>query len=266
MNKKIIIITIIIVLALVFILDRYTTLFLSSSNLIEFDSKAGVASRECLLGGIDYLNSAADYIIIGSVTDVRELYDFEKGLEIYSTVKIEKYEKGSSPDQTLDFVRRSGRTNEAIFINGDQIKLYLKKFEAGLGVLCNAVFSDSFPNEASIGGPLDTTLAEVVILSVNGETAYLRIDRVRDYERYPGATYPEVKSGDELEVKIKDVVPQNSGGAGERAQQGESPPPSPPLRPDVVGRYLADMRLCITEYIGGLSCEYEGWSADLYPL
>jgi len=112
----------------------------------------------------------------------------------------------------------------------------------------------NLPTNTSPGGPLDTGWAEVKIISLNGEVAYLEVGKIRNYSRYPKATYSELKQGDKLDVRIFDFAPATST----EKRDG--------LAQKVGGKYLAHMSYCITDTFGGLSCEYEGWSAALYPL
>lgn len=51
----------------------------------------------------------------------------------------------------------------------------------------------NLPTNTSLGGPLDTGWTEVKIISLNGEIAYLEVGKIRNYSRYPKATYPELK-------------------------------------------------------------------------
>lgn len=126
------------------------------------------------------------------------------------------------------------------------------------------------PTQASTRGPLDTAWAVITVLSVKGEIAYVQIEEIRDYNRYPKATYPELKTGDKINTRVYDMVFPDNGTVDARSQRGErveeltTPVPSP--KPVVGRKYLADMSYCITDYFGGLSCEYEGWSSALYPF
>ena len=96
-------------------------------------------------------------------------------------------------------------------------------------------------------GPLDTALAEVTLLSSHDDLTRMLVGEIRDYQRVPGAANPELSSGDEVLVRIHEraaVGPDASEGA----------------------QYLATMSLCLSEFLGGLECQYEGWSVALYPL
>lgn len=126
----------------------------------------------------------------------------------------------------------------------------------------------NLPTNTSTGGPLDTGWAEVKIISLNGEIVYLEVRKIRNYFRLPKATYPELKQGDKLDVKIFDFAPATSTEKRVQLGQrvGELSTPAPSQKQKVGAKYLAYMSYCITDYFGGLSCEYEGWSAALYPL
>lgn len=117
------------------------------------------------------------------------------------------------------------------------------------------------------GGPLDTALAVVTILSVKDKMADIRIEEIRDYQRLPGATYSQLKIGDEISVLFSYIAPETLIGSEAKAvKEGEPPPVTPQPKPITGKEYLASMTLCVTEYIGGLSCKYEGWSAVIYPI
>ena len=126
----------------------------------------------------------------------------------------------------------------------------------------------NLPTNTSPGGPLDTGWAEVKIISLNGEIAYLEVGKIRNYSRYPKATYPELKQGDKLDVRIFDFAPATSTEKrdGLAQREGELTTPAPSQKPKVGGKYLAYMSYCITDTFGGLACEYEGWSVALYHL
>jgi len=115
-----------------------------------------------------------------------------------------------------------------------------------------------------ISGPLDTALAEITVLSVNDKIANIRVEKIIDYVRYPKATYPALKIDDKINIKITFVAPQSSGGTKSEAGRTGEPYSEIELLPEVGKKYLVSMSLCIRDYIGGLSCEYEGWSGALY--
>ncbi|MBI2542919.1 MAG: hypothetical protein HYW24_01915 [Candidatus Aenigmarchaeota archaeon] len=127
----------------------------------------------------------------------------------------------------------------------------------------------NIPIVASPDGPLDTALAEITILSAQDEIANIRIEKIKDYKRYPNAGYPQLKVSDEISVKVYYLALESST-ENETTGQGEQPPESSPissqLKPTIGKKYLADMTLCIPDYIGELSCTYNGWSVGLYPL
>lgn len=126
----------------------------------------------------------------------------------------------------------------------------------------------NLPTKASPGGPLDTALAVINVLSVEGETAYIQIEEIRGYNRYPGATYPELRIGDKTKMKVYSIAfSDDNDSTGVAAQRkGEPTTTVPSLKPEVGRKYLANMSYCVTDYFGGLSCKYEGWSSNLYPL
>lgn len=95
-------------------------------------------------------------------------------------------------------------------------------------------------------GPLDTASAEITVFSLEDKIANIRIEEIRDYKRYPKANYPELKVGDVIKVKVYYLATSLPG-------------------PIIGKRYLANMSYCSTNYFGGLSCAYEGWSVALYP-
>ena len=56
-------------------------------------------------------------------------------------------------------------------------------------------------------GPLDTAWAEVTILSVEDDMATMKIQELRDYYRFGHATYPKLRAGEEVLVRIYDIAP-----------------------------------------------------------
>ncbi|MFH1127242.1 MAG: hypothetical protein V1718_04000 [archaeon] len=106
-----------------------------------------------------------------------------------------------------------------------------------------------YPKAASTDGPLDTALAEITILSVDGDTSKMRIEKIIDYVRYPGATYHELESGEELTIMVYYLAEETSG-----------------TTPKEGKKYLAQLSICYNDYIGGLGCGYDGWSGALYSL
>ncbi len=125
--------------------------------------------------------------------------------------------------------------------------------------------NNNLPEKASSGGPLDAALAEVSIISVEGDIATIEIGRIIDYARYPKADYEQLRDGDRIYARIYYVAPD-----GPTQPQNLTTEPAgtkhEDLRPQIGRRYLADLSLCITDKIGGLSCTYDGWSAALYPI
>jgi len=127
---------------------------------------------------------------------------------------------------------------------------------------------NNLPTKASPGGPLDTALVVINVLSVKGEIAYIQIEEIRDYNRYPEATYPELKTGDKTNTKVYNIAfldnNSNTGISEQRVGEPTTTILSP--KPEVGRKYLANMSYCVTDYFGRLSCKYEGWSSNLYPL
>lgn len=132
---------------------------------------------------------------------------------------------------------------------------------------CPAGQKRNLSTNASTSGPLDTAWAVITILTVKNEIAYVQIEQICDYNRHPEATYPELKTGDKINTRVYDMAFSDNARTDalmQRAEELNTPVPSP--KPEVGRKYLADMSYCITDYFGGLSCEYEGWSSALYPF
>ncbi|MFQ5968381.1 MAG: hypothetical protein ACE5MI_12360 [Acidimicrobiia bacterium] len=121
---------------------------------------------------------------------------------------------------------------------------------------------------SSPDGPLDTALAEVTVLSVEDDTATLRIRDLRDYIRSPIADFPQLGVGDEVLVRVYNVAPlgdvADAVATGVRAGEAPRHIPEPVLTEGE--SYLADMSACFSGVIDGLSCPFEGWSVAIYPL
>ena len=118
-------------------------------------------------------------------------------------------------------------------------------------------------------GPLDTALAEVTILLVQDDLTKIRVEEIRDYIRLPDATYPRLNVGDEILVRVYHLALAGVSGAKSvemGVKEGDLPPVTP--QPELIegGKYLADMSGCFSDYFGGLSCPYDGWSVALYPF
>ena len=130
------------------------------------------------------------------------------------------------------------------------------------------------PSKASPSA-LDSALAEITFISEQDERWKIRIDKIRDYIRYPRATYPQLKEGDEVNIFVLDFIDtyQNTGPTCPegyvkapkpgQASSNESPPSTRPIPKIIAGdKYVAQLHACFTST--GLGCEREGWSAYLY--
>ena len=94
-------------------------------------------------------------------------------------------------------------------------------------------------------GPLDTALATVTIVAFRDGLVTIRVEQIRDYHRFPGATYPPLAPGDTIRVPLVNEL---------RATVMEGQ------------RFLTKLSLCLEGYIGGLSCRSEGWHAAFYAV
>lgn len=126
--------------------------------------------------------------------------------------------------------------------------------------------------------PVDQVLAEITILSETEDGWKIRVDKIRDYIRYPRATNPQLKAGDTTSTRfngwentvqyidkicpdgyLKRPMPEH----GELETQPASMPPQPII---IVGeQYLATLYGCFGE-IENLGCpnQKSGWSGRLY--
>ena len=117
---------------------------------------------------------------------------------------------------------------------------------------------------------MDSAWARVTVLSVEADFANMRIEEIRGYKRIPDATYAKLGIGDEVPVRVSNVAPLLAHRAGnapmQATREGEAPAEAP--KPGLVAgeHYLASMTICLTGFIDGLGCPYDGWSAELYPL
>ena len=133
------------------------------------------------------------------------------------------------------------------------------------------------PSKASPSA-LDSALAEITFLSEQNGQWKIRVDKIRDYIRYPRATYPQLKGGDEINIFILDLIDtyQNTistcpegyvksvkSPKPGKASSNESLPSTRPIPKIIAGdKYIAQLHACFTNT--GLGCEREGWSAYLY--
>ena len=120
--------------------------------------------------------------------------------------------------------------------------------------------------EDSVGGPSDTARAEVKLLYIQEDIAKISIEKIINYTRHPNATHPQLKAGDEIEVRIYHFAPSSSDSADSRLEEGSDSVAITMVKvgPVVGEKYLADMSICLTEY--GFGCAYDGWSVALYSL
>ena len=62
------------------------------------------------------------------------------------------------------------------------------------------------PNKLETSGapapPADQALAEITIISQNDDEWKIRVDKIRDYIRYPAATNPQLKVGDTVSIRF----------------------------------------------------------------
>ena len=94
-------------------------------------------------------------------------------------------------------------------------------------------------------GPLDTALAEVLLVSSEEGLVTLRVDQLLRYYAFPDMSYERLAEGDAVVVS---VYGEPVGGMATGA------------------RYLASLSLCLDGLVGGLECAFEGWSAALFLL
>lgn len=126
--------------------------------------------------------------------------------------------------------------------------------------------------------PVDQVLAEITILSQTEDEWKIRVDKTRDYIRYPRATNPQLKAGDTISARFNgwentvqyiDKMCPDGYLKSPKPEQGEletQPAPIPPQPIITVGKqYLATLYGCFAE-IGGLACpnQKSGWSGRLY--
>lgn len=117
-----------------------------------------------------------------------------------------------------------------------------------------------FPTTLDTGSPAppaDQALAEITVLAQTGEGWTIRINKIRDYIRYPDNTNPELKLNDAIFFRLTgwvDIFEMDDG------------PPLPPSgvrsQPEIaVGEeYLSKLFGCFLE----IPCSTIGWSGWLY--
>lgn len=102
-------------------------------------------------------------------------------------------------------------------------------------------------------GPLDNAEALIRINALKNGVADATIQSISTYVRYPRATYPSLTENATLPIRIYSVNLPDS----QTVDVDEDTTIIP-------GVYRARLSYCISEYIGGLSCPFEGWSAALF--
>lgn len=146
----------------------------------------------------------------------------------------------------------------------------------------------SSPTKLSTSGvpaePVDQALVEVTVLSQTEDGWKLRVDKIRDYIRYPTAN-PQLKVGDVISIRftgwlntlqsrdkicpagyIKSPKPAQAESTTHQAESTTQPPATRPQPKIIVSeRYLAKLYGCFAE-IGGFTCPNgkSGWSGWLY--
>lgn len=121
--------------------------------------------------------------------------------------------------------------------------------------------------------PADQALAEIVILSQVGEEWKVRVDKIRDYIRYPAAINPQLKVGDTVSIRFNgwldtfqssDKVCPAGYIKSLKPPQAESTTQPPATRPQpkiMVGeKYLSKLFGCFAQ----ANCQTIGWSGWLY--
>ncbi len=121
--------------------------------------------------------------------------------------------------------------------------------------------------------PADQVLAEITIISQNNDKWKIKVDKIRDYQRYPNAVNPILKEGEEIPVAVNGFLDTfESRGPVCPSGYVKSPKPAgtqpvggePSTRPTpkiIVGdKYLSKLLGCFAE----LNCERLGWSGYLY--
>ena len=133
------------------------------------------------------------------------------------------------------------------------------------------------PNKLETSGspapPADQTLAEITIISQNNDEWKIRVDRIRDYIRYPNAKNPVLKEGEEVSLYVNGFLdsfefrgPTCPPGYVKspkpaRAQSQTDEPSTRPIPQIVIGdKYLSKLLGCFAE----LNCEKLGWSGYFY--
>lgn len=133
------------------------------------------------------------------------------------------------------------------------------------------------PTELKTSGapapPADQALAEITIISQNDNEWKIKVNKIRDYIRYPNAVNPMLKEGDEISVSVNGFLDSfESRGPVCPPEYVKSPKPTqaqsltdePSTRPiptiKVGDKYLSKLLGCFAE----LNCERLEWSGYLY--
>jgi hypothetical protein len=96
--------------------------------------------------------------------------------------------------------------------------------------------------------PFDSLSAQVTVVSIEGDIATLRIDRIESYTKGPVQAAPRLEIGSGINARVYYVALDNGGLS---------------LSDIIVGRnYSANIQYCVSDE--SLTCGYEGWSAAMY--
>lgn len=131
------------------------------------------------------------------------------------------------------------------------------------------------PNKLEISGapapPADQALAEIAIISQNNDEWNIRVDKIRDYIRYPNAKNPILKEGEEISLYVNGFLdtfeyrgPVCPPGYVKSPKPAEAQPTTASSRsvPKIAAgdKYLSKLLGCFEE----LNCQRIGWSGYLY--
>ena len=163
-----------------------------------------------------------------------------------------------------------------IFLISGCIQQEKSTFESDVQQKTSTKISES-PNKLETSGapapPADQALAEITIISQNNDEWEIRVDKIRDYIRYPKAKNPVLKEGEEVSLYVNGFLDtfefrgptcppgyvKSTKPAGAQSETGE--PSTRPIPKIVVGdRYLSKLLGCFAE----LNCEKLRWSGYFY--
>src|SRR3989338_2080657 len=92
-----------------------------------------------------------------------------------------------------------------IFLISGCIQQEKSTFESDVQQKTSTKISES-PNKLETSGapapPADQALAEITIISQNNDEWEIRVDKIRDYIRYPNAKNPVLKEGEEVSLYV----------------------------------------------------------------